>query len=139
MTHEPLFFDELRDSVRPSDVTRQTTCGCSDTNECDITNICPINAECTNSVASYDCSCVKGFETVVKGPITACIDIDECLVDEPCSSDAICINNDGSFECHCNTGFSGNGLECKDIDECQNEAAVCQANADCVNNTGSYV
>ena len=61
---------------------------CVDTDECSQANDCDINAECKNSVASYDCicnsvssgngtvcNCIVGYSPNEKG---LCLDIDEC-------------------------------------------------------------
>ena len=33
-----------------------------DINECDNPDICPKNSECQNSIGSYACSCLAGFQ-----------------------------------------------------------------------------
>ncbi|CAK9300983.1 unnamed protein product [Gordionus sp. m RMFG-2023] len=81
--------------------------------------------ECKN-----DChpKCVHG--TCLKGPQCYCDcdwggkdcnipDINECK-NSPCHNMAFCTNTLGSFYCTCLPGFTGNGFECKDIDECNN-------------------
>ena len=46
------------------------------------------------------------------------------------------------FSCACNVGYSDDNLDgtvCSDVDECLNDADnMCNANADCLNTTGSY-
>ena len=137
LTHEPIYFDDFVAEVKSSSNTRQT-CGCNDINECELENICPLNAECTNTVSSFDCACSSGYQTVQKGSITACIDVDECLVNQPCDDNAVCVNKDGSFECICNSGFTGDGITCNDIDECSDVNVSCQLNSDCTNTAGSF-
>jgi hypothetical protein len=39
--------------------------------------------------------------------------------------------------CACKPGFSGNGVTCDDVDECQSANGGCDANAICTNTTGS--
>lgn len=51
--------------------------------------------------------------------------------------DAACINTDGSFTCVCDQGFIGNGFQCKDMDECSNNRALCE-NGQCHNHAGGY-
>ena len=35
-----------------------------------------------------------------------------------CNHHAHCIDTVDSYECECNRGFSGNGISCRDVDEC---------------------
>ena len=51
-----------------------------------------------------------------------------------CSPDAGCINTPGSYACHCKIGYHGNGLTCRDDNECQLGTDECVENAICVNN-----
>jgi len=44
-----------------------------------------------------------------------------------------------NLECVCRKGFSGNGLNCTDIDECgQKKINLCHNDANCINNPGSF-
>ena len=43
-------------------------------------------------------------------------------MDIPCDVDATCMNSIGSYCCKCNTGYSGNGLSCTKINECNNSS-----------------
>ena len=74
-----------------------------------------------------------------------CYDIDECAVSETrlntCSPFANCLNTDGSYTCACSDGFTGDAIGpvgCRDIDECEDNAAECDDYAECVNNDGGY-
>ncbi|RDD36937.1 Fibrillin-2, partial [Trichoplax sp. H2] len=56
-----------------------------------------------------------------------------------CHSNATCSSKVwSSFTCKCNVGFSGNGRDCKDINECKVEKNPCSNNALCINTIGSY-
>ena len=70
---------------------------CIDTNECfSQSHNCDTNADCFNSVGSFDCSCHTGFI----GDGVTCQDIDECSTkSHNCENDAICVNSIGSFTC----------------------------------------
>ncbi|KAE8606088.1 hypothetical protein XENTR_v10010595 [Xenopus tropicalis] len=64
--------------------------------------------------------------------------VDECAEGiDNCHADAICQDTPSSFKCICKTGFKGEGTDCEDIDECDNEF-----NGDCVhecaNISGNY-
>lgn len=48
------------------------------------------------------------------------------------------MNTDGSFKCVCKTGFTGNGKNCKNINECTAGAHKCVQYAVCTDNVGSY-
>ncbi|XP_028406466.1 pro-epidermal growth factor-like [Dendronephthya gigantea] len=96
-----------------------------DENECCIGNICHTNSTCSNSPASFNCSCNVGF----KGNGTDCQDVDECTgVDRKCHENATCSNSIGSFSCVCNEGFSGDGFDCEALN-CS--SLVCEQNEIC--------
>ena len=100
----------------------------TDVDECLEASTCDANANCTNTVGSYNCSCNLGFtgngsicEGQHKNPkgckTPVCLsfssDVDECaesLAD--CVENAYCKNTIGSYECGCNDGFTGDGFTC---------------------------
>ena len=107
---------------------------CLDVNECDAEPaICDPNAQCTNTVGSFECICNAGWE----GTGTVCTDIDECI-DNPCDEHASCTNTEGDFKCACQTGWEGDGMTCADIDECKTLDAPCDPNSECANTPGAY-
>ena len=65
-------------------------------------------------------------------------DIDECTFANPCHVDANCTDTFGSFNCSCNLGFTGDGLNCTDIDECEMGFHDCHVHGTCVNTDGSF-
>lgn len=67
-------------------------------------------------------------------------DIDECLFDDlnECHINSTCSNTEGSYQCTCDMGFSGDGMNCSDVDECARNMSECDPNASCVNEIGSY-
>ena len=44
----------------------------------------------------------------------------------------------GSYECQCKSGFSGDGVVCRDINECQVNNGGCHQDAQCINSDGSF-
>ena len=113
--------------------------GCENIDECadSALNNCDVNAFCTDTEGSYDCTCNLNFN----GDGFLCVDIDECLNpgDNECDSNATCTNTPGSHECECNMGYTGDGSSCDDIDECSNLSTNgCDANATCTNTDGGY-
>ena len=76
-------------------------------------NNCDANAECSNTIGSFSCSCNPGYT----GDGTTCVDDDECSngTHNCIETNAFCINVAGSFDCSCENGFFGNAtVECKD-------------------------
>ncbi|XP_022778804.1 L-rhamnose-binding lectin CSL3-like, partial [Stylophora pistillata] len=80
------------------------------TNECTSgTHDCDANAECNNTLGSYNCTCKDGFH----GNGTRCTDLDECASGtHGCDVNAECNNILGSYNCTCIYGFNGNGTNC---------------------------
>ncbi|XP_068137345.1 mucin-4 [Hyperolius riggenbachi] len=107
---------------------------CADIDECTTSNPCSLNALCTNTVGSYNCTCNSGFD----GNGTYCADINECHTSGICPANAACSNTIGSYNCSCNAGFQGNGTSCVEIDECQING-TCSSHATCNNTIGSYI
>ncbi|XP_022795527.1 pro-epidermal growth factor-like [Stylophora pistillata] len=96
---------------------------------------CSVDAVCSNTKGSYNCSCKPGF----LGNGSSCTDIDECAIGtHDCNTDAVCINTKGSFNCTCKRGNSGDGRTCKDIDECTTGEHNCSPDSVCSNVKGSY-
>jgi len=65
------------------------------------------NANCTDTIGSYMCTCVSGFT----GDGETCSDVNECL-SSPCDANATCTNTNGSYLCECHSGFIGDGFLC---------------------------
>lgn len=53
---------------------------CTDVDECS-SNVCPDNSNCANSVGSYTCECVYGYEEDGDD----CVEINECDLGNDCS------------------------------------------------------
>src|SRR5262245_55782315 len=113
-----------------------TAAGSAITDECAFdTDNCDDNATCTDTLASFTCTCNAGYT----GDGVTCTDDDECtLGTDNCDANAACTNTPGSFSCGCNTGYSGDGVTCTDDDECALGADNCDANATCTNTPGSF-
>ncbi|KAL9970529.1 hypothetical protein ACROYT_G022921 [Oculina patagonica] len=88
-----------------------------DIDECTMnTDDCSPDADCSNAVGSFQCTCNPGFT----GDGKTCQDIDECTLNtHDCSLDAGCSNDVGSFQCTCNPGFTGDGKTCQALLQCQ--------------------
>ena len=72
-------------------------------NECSSCS-CDVNANCTNEIGSYRCSCKAGFT----GDGRTCSDILECSQTPPvCAHPKRCIELPGSFSCMCPSGSTG--------------------------------
>uniref|UniRef100_A0A672SGJ6 Adhesion G protein-coupled receptor L4 n=1 Tax=Sinocyclocheilus grahami TaxID=75366 RepID=A0A672SGJ6_SINGR len=85
---------------------------CQDDNECEnVTGICGLNANCTNTIGDYYCTCESGFTANGKQKFqtndgTYCTDIDECMDAGRCGPFSKCNNTNGSFTCSCMRGYT---------------------------------
>lgn len=108
---------------------------CSDIDECARNDQkCHQEAECVNTVGSYNCSCKLGFEGdgVNCKPDGTCAGI-------VCATDAECVTvPTKSTICQCKAGFIDDGLDCRDIDECAQQTHKCHKKSKCQNRHGSY-
>lgn len=77
-------------------------------NECaDGSHNCDKNALCTDTSASYECTCNLGYQ----GNGFKCVDVNECTAGtHRCDANARCDNNEGSYACTCNSGYKGTCL-----------------------------
>ena len=55
---------------------------------------CQTNADCSDIIGSYECSCSVGFTETPDG---ACVDIDECADGNVCDINATCSNTSESY------------------------------------------
>ena len=86
------------------------------------THNCHINADCKDTVGSFECKCHVGYE----GDGIACLDEDECLDDTSlCEEGKVCVNKIGYFECICPNGTKEEDVNCVDINECEFGADNC--------------
>ncbi|XP_043362785.1 adhesion G protein-coupled receptor E3-like isoform X20 [Dermochelys coriacea] len=131
---------------------------CDDINECLGPSLadCGPNTNCNNTAGTYFCTCINGYEpSSGKGQFmnaseNTCQDIDECRGSSPadCGPHANCTNLPGSYSCSCIHGYeTRSGKDkftharentCQDIDECQQNATVCEPHGNCINMPGSY-
>jgi hypothetical protein len=99
---------------------------------------CGENGRCTKTHESYRCGCDIGFARATDSP--NCADIDECSSedDNQCDANSQCNNTVGSYICECDRGYSGNGINCSEINECL-EKNICGVEPnECNNTNGSY-
>ena len=106
---------------------------CKDDNECltASTNNCDVDhGVCTNIDGGYTCACATGYQTVGDADEgTQCENVDECTTENAelqhnCHEQATCTDNDGSFSCACNKGWTGDGVNCIDFLECEDQRAA---------------
>uniref|UniRef100_A0A8C9T759 Adhesion G protein-coupled receptor L4 n=1 Tax=Scleropages formosus TaxID=113540 RepID=A0A8C9T759_SCLFO len=83
----------------------------TDDDECqNVTDICGKNANCTNTLGSYFCTCNPGFKSTGLSSFqtndgTLCEDIDECKNEKVCGPFSHCHNTNGSYYCSCQRGY----------------------------------
>lgn len=107
-------------------------------------------------MGSFQCRCEEGYSVKPEGGLQ-CTDDDECYLGTyDCDENADCLNTpvssahlgnnliskmelfQGSYQCRCLDGFTGNGISCRDINECLTNNGGCDQNAQCINNDGSF-
>ena len=75
---------------------------CEDLDECGIEGSCHEDSTCDNTVGTYTCTCIEGYE----GDGQFCADINECapvarIGNNDCDVLATCNNTDASYTCTC--------------------------------------
>ncbi|XP_016137598.1 adhesion G protein-coupled receptor L4 isoform X2 [Sinocyclocheilus grahami] len=117
----------------------------ADDNECEnVTGICGLNANCTNTIGDYYCTCESGFTANGKQKFqtndgTYCTDIDECMDAGRCGPFSKCNNTNGSFTCSCMRGYTSpagpwfkpkSGTDCR-----ENPKKLCHQDHRCIKET----
>ena len=102
---------------------------CLDINECELDSLndCDGNADCVDTIGSYNCSCISGYE----GNGFNCTGYTYFLV-------TWCIWSRNSIFVACTYGWAVDLFLFPDIDECQLGTDLCM-NAECNNTAGSYI
>ncbi|XP_065169457.1 fibrillin-2-like [Atheta coriaria] len=111
---------------------------CADVDECARhPNICN-DGTCVNIIGSYKCHCNAGFKLSHNND---CVDVDECHMMPFLCRNGRCRNNIGSFQCECASGYTltQDRHNCRDIDECHEQAGTCPTPGKCQNIMGSFV
>jgi hypothetical protein len=96
---------------------------CADVDDCVLQGNPCAHGTCQDTgVNSFVCTCDDGW-----GDLLCDFDKNECIpsgIDtgavaaHSCNANARCSNVPGSFQCTCNNGFTGDGLDCLDLDDC---------------------
>ncbi|XP_033647128.1 neurogenic locus notch homolog protein 1-like isoform X1 [Asterias rubens] len=111
---------------------------------------CDENAHCEEGGVQAKCVCNEGY---VGDGITCRTVAKRTCADRPCFPGVVCTNirlnldeidlNSGApiklFRCGpCPLGYTGDGVRCRDINECLTGNYECHQNATCINTVGSY-
>ncbi|XP_060885703.1 signal peptide, CUB and EGF-like domain-containing protein 1 isoform X1 [Labrus mixtus] len=74
----------------------------------------------------------------VMGDVGPAADADECAEgSDDCHIDALCQNTPKSYNCICKPGYKGDGKQCEDMDECENDYNGGCVH-ECINIPGNY-
>nr|XP_055037183.1 adhesion G protein-coupled receptor E1 [Misgurnus anguillicaudatus] len=119
---------------------------CTDRNECEVSDLCGMNARCHNIPGSYYCTCAPGFrlrsgQTNFIDPSTDSCETDKCYNSKSICGEGLCKNSKDGHECVCKPGFTNHGhkqMKCTDRNECEDYSGLCGINATCNNTPGSY-
>ncbi len=108
--------------------------GQSDTSQC--TPKCGANT-CGDDGCGGECGPCPGGWACMTGGKCQQMAASEVCADATCDDNAYCIvGANGLPECHCKLRFEGNGMSCKDTDECAVNNGGCDPNAFCDNKIG---
>ncbi|XP_046728282.1 hemicentin-1 isoform X2 [Silurus meridionalis] len=116
---------------------RTRTDGCEDVDECVESSVSPCQHQCFNTLGSFRCSCLPGYQLVGH----RCFDINECM-SSVCPSHQQCKNTEGGYECFdsCPPGMTqSESSVCVDVDECKDGSHMCRYSQVCQNTFGGYV
>uniref|UniRef100_A0A669DWA6 Signal peptide, CUB domain, EGF-like 1 n=1 Tax=Oreochromis niloticus TaxID=8128 RepID=A0A669DWA6_ORENI len=83
-------------------------------------------------------SLIKGLLSNWVLMFCVCADVDECAEgSDDCHIDALCQNTAKSYNCICKPGYKGDGTQCEDMDECENDYNGGCVH-ECINIPGNY-
>ncbi|MBZ3878554.1 Signal peptide, CUB and EGF-like domain-containing protein 2 [Sciurus carolinensis] len=88
----------------------------------------------SGQILGHVCATATGARDIPRWPR----DVDECVQGlDDCHADALCQNTPTSYKCTCKPGYQGQGRQCEDIDECEDELNGGCVH-DCLNIPGNY-
>lgn len=105
------------------------------------------NMECEKMDPEVSCpnlNCPEEKRLHIEGECCpVCEGTDFCGLGNNCHSNASCINLSTRFACQCLPGYRGDGVHCKDVDECLTKGGKyghhCNGQTICENTIGSYL
>ncbi|MFP6686489.1 MAG: hypothetical protein VB934_17345, partial [Polyangiaceae bacterium] len=102
-------------------------CGGDNAEDC-TTGLCQNGGVCSDTEASYSCTCTDGFSGA-----NCETNIDDCEP-KPCQNGGECTDAVASYSCTCADGFSGDNCQ-TDIDDCAADPCV---NGSCEDSVGAF-